>query len=228
MKDPSKCSDDGSDSIFSIAKDENLKTIFLVEDSMVGFFEAFKKSKELGISLVFGYRFTCCSNTDNVESNHKLICFARNDQGCRDLNSLYSHINSVCDGKITNEDLENLWTPNLLLAVPFYDSFIFKNHLYLGNCIPEFRKIKPIYFVERNGLPFDFLIEKAVRSFAANSNCDVQLVKSIFYRYREDYEALQTYKLICNRSFGKQATLSSPNLSHFGSNEFCWESFKNQ
>ena len=38
-------------------------------------------------------------------------------------------------------------------------------------------------------------------------------------------EALQTYKILCNRNFGKAASLSSPNLNHFGSQEFCFESY---
>jgi len=50
-------------------------------------------------------------------------------------------------------------------------------------------------------------------------------VKSIFYKKREDVEALQTYKILCNRNFGRAATLSSPNLNHFGSQEFCFESY---
>jgi DNA polymerase III alpha subunit len=225
---PEKSRDDGSDSIFSIAQEESLDTIYLVEDSMIGFFDAFKKAKEFGIKLIFGYRFTCCTDVDSADSHHKLIAFALNDQGCKDLNKFYSHINAESNGVITNSDLLRLWTENMLLAVPFYDSFIFKNHLSLSNCTPDFKHIKPIFFVERNNLPFDSLIEDAVRQYASQSDCQVQLAKSIYYRYKSDYEALQTYKVICNRSFGRQATLSSPNLNHFGSDEFCWESFKEQ
>ncbi len=42
---------------------------------------------------------------------------------------------------------------------------------------------------------------------------------------KDDAEALQTYKILCNRNFGKAATLSSPRLNHFGSKEFCFESY---
>ena len=225
---PDKVRDDGPDSIFSIAQDAKLDTVYLVEDSMIGFFDAFKKAKELGFKLVFGYRFSCCTDKNSSDSHHKLIAFALNDQGCRDLYSFYSHINTEYDGVVTNEDLCRLWTKNMLLAVPFYDSFIFRNHLYLANCTPDFQDINPVYFIERNGLPFDEMIEKAVVDYASIRNSNVQLAKSIYYRYRSDCEALQTYKAICNRSFGKQATLSSPNLNHFGSEEFCWESFEEQ
>ena len=53
-------------------------------------------------------------------------------------------------------------------------------------------------------------------------------VKSIYYKDKKDYAALQTYKILCNRSFGKAASLSSPNLNHFGSDEFSFESYLEQ
>jgi len=52
--------------------------------------------------------------------------------------------------------------------------------------------------------------------------------KSIYYKDKKDYAALQTYKILCNRSFGKAASLSSPNLNHFGSDEFSFESYLEQ
>lgn len=222
---PDKVVEDGPDSIFSIAVENGLKELYLVEDNMTGFFEAFRKCQELGIQLVFGYRFTCCTCLENQDSCHKLIAFAKNDQGCKDLNKLYSFINTQSDGKISNDSLFDLWTDNLVMAIPFYDSFIFNNQLYLGNCIPEFKKIKPIFFIEDNGLPFDAMIASEVQQYAANMKCRTTLSKSIYYRHKADCEAFQSYKILCNRSFGKQATISSPNLNHFGSDEFCWESF---
>jgi len=226
---PDKVSSDGPDSIFSIAKDNNLSTVYLVEDSMVGFFDAFKKCQELGLQLCFGYRFTCCNDYENSDSNHKLIAFAKNDQGCKDLNRFYSFVNTQHAGRISDKDLVKLWTDNMLLVVPFYDSFIFNNHFCLGNCIPDFKSLPAIFLIESNGLPFDNMIEKAVKEYTAgNSLYEIEPAKSIYYRYKADVEAYQTYKILCNRTFGKQATLSSPNLNHFGSDEFCWESFKEQ
>lgn len=222
---PDKVIEDGPDSIFSIAQENNLQELYLVEDSMTGFFEAFRKCNDLGIQLIFGYRFTCCTCLENKDSCHKLVAFAKDDAGCKDLNQLYSFINTESDGKITNDDLLKMWSPNLILAVPFYDSFIFNNQLYLGNCVPEFKDIEPIFFIEQNNLPFDLMIKSAVEEYAQQHNYDTFLTKSIYYRNKSDCDAFQSYKIVCNRSFGKQATLSSPNLNHFGSDEFCWESF---
>jgi DNA polymerase III alpha subunit len=228
LEHPDDVRDDGADSIISIALDNKLDELFLVEDSMVGFFNAYKKCKEFGIQLVFGYRFTCYNELNSSNSDHKLIAFAKNDDGCKDLNRFYSHINTKCNGKITNDEMCSMWTDNMLLVVPFYDSFIFNNQLYLSNCIPNFKHIKPLFFLEKNSLPFDELIYNSVFEYTKTNNFDTHLTKSIYYRYKSDFEAFQTYKILCNRSFGRQATLSSPNLNHFGSEEFCWESYLEQ
>lgn len=222
LNDSSEASE-GPDGIFSIAKEHGLKQIFLVEDSMIGFFNAFKKSVELDIQLIFGYRFSIFSNENLPESRHKLIVFAKNSQGCKDLYKLYTSFNSIKDQKINYDLLYSNLTDDLLLVVPFYDSFLFYNGLFLGNCIPDFKNVKPLFFIERNGLPFDSLLEEIVLAYAQPE--DIFLTKSIYYKNRADAEALQTYKILCNRSFGKKNHLSNPNLDHFGSKEFCWESY---
>ena len=136
LQHPDKETSDGSDSIFSIAKKNNLKDLFLVEESMTGFFEAFRISKELGINLHFGYKFVCCNSDANVKSNHKLIAFAKNDDGCKALNKLYSFINTSQKGAISNDDLIAQWSDDLMLVVPFYDSFIFNNQMIMGMQLP--------------------------------------------------------------------------------------------
>ena len=229
LSDPNNCHENGPDSIFSIAVENDLKTITLVEDSMVGFFDAFRISQSLGIQLIFGLRITCCDQLDNAASTHKLIVFAKNDQGCKDLYSLYSKIYVDFNGRITHEQLQLAWTDNLKLAVPFYDSFIHQNNFYFQSCIQEFGNINPVFFTESNNLPFDEALEKEVLKFTENGKkFEVQKTKSIYYKDKCDVEAFQTYKIICNRTFSRQATLSSPNLNHFGSDEFCWESYLEQ
>ena len=93
------------------------------------------------------------------------------------------------------------------------------------NCTPNLSALSPRLFIERNGLPFDALIEEKVTNYASKNNLKTEIVKSIYAENREDLEALQTYKCICSRRFGK-SSLSKPNLDHFGSGEFCFESWK--
>lgn len=224
---PDSNHDDGPDSVFSLALEGGLRRIVLVEESMTGFFGAVKISQELEIPLVFGYKFRCSNTDGDKNSVHKLIAFAKNDNGCRDLNKFYSHINVDLGGCISNDQLKKYWSADLHLAVPFYDSFIFNNQLLLRSCIPDLQDFSPTFFVERNGLPFDAVVERAVDKFVADNmpQAEKKLVKSIYYKHRSDCPALQTYKILSARKFGRQSTLSCPNLDHFGSEEFCWESY---
>lgn len=215
-----------SDSILQIAKDNNLSQIVLVEDSMIGFMEAHKACTKLNIQLIFGLRINCCNDTleENKEtSKHKIIIFAKNDNGCRLLNKIYS--NAFCNhsGFVDCKYLASIWRDSdLRLGIPFYDSFIYNNNFLFSNCIPNFCFTEPVYFIERNNLPFDEPLGKLV----FNHSKTTVLSKTILYSLKKDVFAFQAYKCITNRSFGKEQSLSSPNLNHFGSDEFCWESFK--
>lgn len=222
----------GSDSIISICQDNKLSQLVLVEDSMTGFIKAHNICKENDIHLIFGLRITCCNDTadESISSNHKIIIFAKNDDGCRLLNKISSHAAINCNNRIDFKYLNSIWQGNNVdLVIPFYDSFIFNNHMYLANCVPDFSKIKPTFFLENNNLPFDKIIGDHIDHFTCDGyDYKRKGVKSIYYKDKKDYAALQTYKILCNRSFGKVASLSSPNLNHFGSDEFCFESYLEQ
>jgi DNA polymerase III alpha subunit len=132
LKHPEKVEDGGPDSIFSIAQENNLKEFFLVEDSLVGFLEAKKVSEELNINLYFGLRL----EVENG-SSYKIIIFAKDSKGIKDLNKIYS--TKFCsEDKFSLDILKSLWTDNLLLFIPFYDSFIFNNTLSFSGCMPAF------------------------------------------------------------------------------------------
>ena len=94
-----------------------------------------------------------------------------------------------------------------------------------NNCTPHLSEFNPSFLIERNDLPFDALLEEKVLSYCKSFGHEAQLAKSIYYNKREDFEAFQTYKCICSRNFGRQSTLSKPNLDHLASREFCFESF---
>jgi hypothetical protein len=223
---------EGPDSIITICNDNNIKTLVLVEDRMTGFIKAHNVCKENDIQLIFGLRITCCNDVtdESATSNHKIIIFAKTDNGCRLLNKISSHAAMNCNNRVDFKYLNSIWEKdNVNLAIPFYDSFIFNNQMFLANCVPDFSRIKPVFLLENNHLPFDSIIESHIDKFTCGGNDYLmRWVKSIFYKDKKDYAALQTYKILCNRSFGKAASLSSPNLNHFGSDEFSFESYLEQ
>ena len=81
-------------------------------------------------------------------------------------------------------------------------------------------------FIENNELPFDKIIERKIKNYIKNNPAQSAEVKSIYYENKKDIEAFQTYKCICNRQPGRQASLSNPRLDHFGSDSFCVEAWK--
>ena len=218
--------EEGSDSIIELCQQNKIQDLILVEDSMTGFMKAFLSCKKADLNLIFGLRITCCNSIsdENEKSDHKVIIFAKDDEGCKILNRISSFAAVEGNGKIDFKILNSMWNDSVEMAIPFYDSFIFNNNMTMSKCIPDFSKIKPTFFIEDNGLPFDQIVKNSVESFCKDKY-ETQLVKSIYYNKREDYEALITYKIICTRNFGNPSTLDSPNLNHFGSNEFCLESY---
>lgn len=216
-----------SDSIFSIAEEYGLNKIVLVEDSLVGFLEAYTKSKSLGLQLIYGLRVSVSESLSDTDSSHKIIVFARNGEGSKLLNKIYSFAFTEGEGSIPMEELKRLWSDSSLkMAIPFYDSFIFNNIMSFNSCVPEFDFAKPIFFLENNFLPFDSEVFKGVESFCAKNNFSMHKAKSIYYKYREDFDAYQTYRIVCSRSMGgRQKSLQVPNLDHMGSREFCFDSY---
>ena len=227
---PGTSKEEGADSIFDILLDHDLDKLILVEDTPTGFLQARKVAFEEDIDFVFGLRVSIkCFDDEDSPSNHKVIIFSKNDKGCERLNLIYSKIYCDQNGVGSYEVLKNFWSEDdLMLAIPFYDSFLYQNSFSFSSCIPDFSFCKPLFLVEDNGLPTDFLLTSIVDNYCKQYGYETQLSKSIFYKNRSDANALQTYKCICNRGFSKNTSLSKPNLEGFGSREFSFESWKEQ
>jgi len=233
LDDPSTHKEGGSDSIFSIAVENNLKEVVLVEDSLTGFLQAKKNAEKLNLKLIFGLRINMRENAsidpknETMSSAHKIIIFAKNSDGCKILNNIYSEAFTQNHNCVDEKMLKKHWSKDsLLLAIPFYDSFIYNNLLKFSNCTPSFKFCDPTFFVEDNSLPFDYFLATRVKEYAQNKKYKIETTKSIYYKNKSDVAALQTYKCVTSRSFGGGKTLSKPNLDHFGSNEFCFQSWK--
>jgi|TARA_Y100001951_G_scaffold99274_1_gene101082 DNA polymerase III alpha subunit len=228
--DPASIKEGGADSVIQIAIENNLDKLVLVEDNFHGFLESKKRCDEHDIQLVFGLRLSVCnSHEDDKKKNHKVIIFAKNDHGCKKLYKIHSQAFCDYEQRLTFKDLKEHWTNNLLLAIPFYDSFLHRNNFSFAEFIPDFSFVKPLFFLENNQLPFDHLLRGVVEDYCARHNYNTEESKTIYYKNKKDFAAYQTFKIICNRSFsGRKSDLTRPNLDHCGSQEFCMESFLEQ
>jgi DNA polymerase III alpha subunit len=231
LDDPKKVTEGGSDSVFKIAKDNGLKQVILVEDSLIGFFEAYKRSKEMGIQLIFGLRLSMRNSAlpEDEGSQHKVIIFAKDDIGCKLLNKIYSKAFCTNSGFLSYSDLKELWNEaSLKLAIPFYDSFIYINNLSFGNAVPDLSFTKATLFYEDNALALDYILQEKVKEFSTNNDLSMVKVRSIYYNKKSDVKAFMAYKIICNRSFGKDRSLEKPELPHFCSDKFSFEAWKEE
>ena len=233
LDDPSTHKEGGSDSVFSIALENNLKEVVLVEDSLTGFLQAKKNADKLNIKLIFGLRINMREDAsidpknEKMSSAHKIIIFSKNSEGCKILNNIYSEAFTKNYNCVDEKILKKHWNKdNLLLAIPFYDSFIYNNLMKFSNCTPSFKLCDPIFFIEDNSLPFDNFLATKVKEYAQSKKYKTEATKSIYYKDKKDVSAFQTYRCITSRSFGGLKTLSKPNLDHFGSDEFCFQSWK--
>ena len=162
---------DESDSVFSILKENKMKELILVEDSMTGFLEAYHNSKELNIKLIFGLRITVCldmqdKSGESLKTNSKVIIFSKNNDGYKKLIKIFSFAarkGFYYEPRIDYKNLKSFWSESdLKIAIPFYDSYIFKNALENSVCVPELDFADPTYFIEDNDLPFDSLIKQKI------------------------------------------------------------------
>lgn len=219
----------GADSVVDLIKDNQLKEAYIVDENIAGFPELYENFKEVNIPLRYGIKIICCNDiTDKSEeslnTNSKIIIFCLNTQGYYDLLPIWSR--AATEGKyyvprIDWKGLKELWTKNLALCIPFYDSFLFVNNLENGRAMPDF-PAEPIFFIENNELPFDDLMNQIVKDFCKDKY-KIQAAQSIFYNKKSDVKAFQVF-----RCLNKRSTLSHPKLNQFCSNTFCFENYLNE
>jgi len=228
LEDLSKVTPEGSDSILEIAKTNNFKQVILLESTFIGFKRAFDSFAAADIQLIFGIRFKICNDRlaeDREKTEHKICLFAKNDTGCKELMKLYSAAQTKFNGFLDYSLLKERLTDNLLVVVPFYDSFIHRNSLHGQQCLPDLSFCRPILWLADHELPFDHILRRKTEDFAAKNGFETQEIHHIYYKDRKSIDAMVTYKILTNRQGGKAQTLDRPELANFSSDSFCWQSF---
>jgi len=219
--------EDDPDSIIDIAIKNNIKNLYLVEDNMSSFLQAYTNCKNHNINLRYGLRLSINDNIeDKTEESRiktsKIIIFFKTNNGYKKLINIFSLAAKkgfYYEPRIDYKNLNSLWSEeDLILAIPFYDSFIFNNTLKNFICVPNFDFTKPIMFIEHNHLPFDFIIKNKIKNYTEANNLKIINTKSIYYKSKKDFKSYLTFRCINNRT-----TLNKPELNHMTSNQFCFE-----
>jgi DNA polymerase-3 subunit alpha len=221
---------EGPDSIFSLLKENDLSEFYLIDDTMSGFLEAYNNSKEQGVKMRYGLRITICEDiedksTDSLNKECKYIIFVKNLSGYKRLIKIYTTASTsgfYYQPRIDFKTLKTFWDEkDLMLCVPFYDSFLYRNTLEDALCVSDFTFCEPKFFEENNNLPFDNILKNKVKDYTSDNSYEIIKTKSIYYNKKKDFKAYLTFRCINNRS-----SLNKPNLEHMCSDEFSFESWK--
>lgn len=234
---PDECKDpSGPQSFFKLAKDAGLKKVFFVSNNFEAFREALKNANKLGLELVFGLQMWLTDDSINnhteqsIKQEHKIIIFAKNGAAYNDLGKIYTDCytnqkNKYYKMRYDFGQLKKLWTNNLILAFPYFDSFLAKNRLVMGaSIIPdfEFAAQEDVVFLKEveSDLPFAPLIDEAMNGFC--NGFEVVKTKTCYYEKAEDCPAYMVYRGIQERS-----KFCKPELRWFCSDSFSFEKYIN-
>jgi DNA polymerase III alpha subunit len=219
----------GPVSLCDLAKDEGLKKLTIVASNFADFMMGFKNLGKVGCDMAFGLKIVVCDDIaakdePSIKSESKVVLFMKSDKAYHALINLYTK--AATDGfyyvpRLDWKTLRYMWSDELILGLPFYSSFLAKNTLTFAAITPDL-PVKPVLLREvGQEMPFDDLLNGAVDQYATASGAEVQPVKSIYYKRREDAKAWQVWRAILGR-----ATYDSPQMEHCCSREFSYESFR--
>ena len=240
LEKPEDVTQNGPDSIISLCKENKIKKFFLIEDNMSSFLQAYSNCKGSGVFPIFGLRLNICpdlnvKDEDQLNKTSKIIIISKNEKGYRSLIKIFTKASregfykTVMRGdhepRIDAKTIKTFYNEDdLLIAFPYYDSYLHLNSIENKSCIVDLPFCEPVYFKEENDLPFNFIIDKAIDRVAPKGK--VINVKTIYYNKKEDFKSYLAFRCITGRKMGKSSDLDKPNLDHMSSNEFCIESWK--
>ena len=220
----------GPVSICDIAKEDKLKRIHLVATNFADFMLGYKNLKKIDCELAFGLKVVVCENmSDKTEASFKteskVVIFLKDDIAYPELINLYTK--AATDGfyyipRLDWKTLKYMWNGNLILALPFYSSFLAKNTMTFATITPDLPSIPVLLSETKQNLPFDGILNDAITRYAAVNKIIPQPCKSIYYKNRKDAKNFLIWRAILERG----ATWDMPKQEHFSSKEFSYEAYK--
>jgi DNA polymerase III alpha subunit len=228
LTEPGKSKSGSPLSVFDLIQSIGLKEVVLCESKIDGFIEAYKTSNKLGVKLCFGWKTVLCADMtlkdeSSLQSESKIVIFCKDTQGYHDL--LRLHNRATVDGfyyrpRLDHTTLRALWTDRLLLALPYFSSFLAVNQLTFKRIVPDL-PARPWLFKEQgHGLPFGRLIDGAIDRYVADNPAEVVLTKQIYYPTRAHFVAHQTI-----RAVNERGSYNAPGVEHLASDAFCWDNY---
>lgn len=222
----------GPISLCDLAKEEKMTKLMFVASKFADFMTAQKSLKDVGCQMVFGLKLAVCDDIADksdasLKTQSNVIIWMGGD-GSEDYRALINiYTVAAQDGfyyvpRTDWKTLKAMWHKDLILSLPFYSSFLARNTLTMASIVPQL-PVDAILFREvGNQMPFDSLINSAIDRYHQSSGYQIQDVKSIYYKNRNDSKQFQVWRAILDHN-----TYDKPNDGMF-STEFCWEAYKEE
>jgi len=235
LEPPEEIKNNSPVSLFSVAKQEKLDKIVLVDSSMTGFIKAHLEAQKQNIQLMYGIKFIVChdindKSDESRKTESKLIVFMKNSAAYSEMCRLYSK--SWVDGKYYTNRLDWKYlnetkSANFSYAVPFYDGFIHLNTYGNGQSVPDIAKLEPTFFTEEHELPIDNLLRKSVLKYTEQNKYATVEMHRTLYLNNDDFLALQVLRLATGRGGSTdKPSIDKPNIDGYASNKFSWQYYK--
>ncbi len=216
-------------SLVNLAKEEKLKEITLVESNFINFMVAHKNLSEIDCQFKFGLKLVVCEDINNksedsFKTESKVVVFLKSDKGYKNLIKIFTK--AATDGfyyipRIDWKNLKELFSENLILALPYYSSFLARNTLTFSSIAPDL-PTAPIILKEINQeIPFDYILDEVIDKYSKSNNYKIENVKSIYYKNRIDAKKFLIWRCILERKIWDK-----PNMDSMCSREFSWEAYK--
>ena len=222
---------DGPRSIIKLCTDNKITQFVGISNTFASFPEAYKGAKKAGLDFIFGIEFWLCDNRlvrdeASLANEHKVFVLMKNSQGYQDLIKLYTAVHSDKENfyykaRFDCASLKQYWTENLVLWLPFFDSFIAKNTLkHKASIVPDF-PVEPALCREQDSEhPHQQIIDLALDRYNKEGKLQEVKSKTIFYEKREDMFAYMTYRCMKNRS-----NMEKPEMDEMCSPAFSFEDY---
>jgi DNA polymerase III alpha subunit len=222
---------DGPQSIVKLCVDNQVKRLVGISNTFASYPEAYKAVKKANIDFIFGIEIWLCDdrlvrNEQSLINEHKIIVLMKNSQGYQDLIKLYTAINSDKENfyyksRFDCASLKKYWTDNLVLWLPFFDSFIDRNTLkHKASIVPDFPVNPVICREQETEHPHQQSIDLALDRYNKDGLLTEIKTKTVFYEKREDMFAYMTYRCMKNRS-----NMDKPELDEMCSPAFSFEDY---
>lgn len=247
LEEPGKAKKGNPVSVFDLATEAKLSEVTIVDSRIDGALQALKVGTKLDLKVTYGVKLTVCADMadkspDSRRTESKVIVFAKGDtineagmpRGYAELvrlwNAAWGPLGSftyrlrgddITYGRLDWKTLTAMWSGELVLALPFFSSFVARNTLTFSQITPTMPVAPWVFREVESGLPFAPLIDAAIDRYVGEDTGRVVPVKSVYYAKPEDMRAYVTF-----RAQAAGGTFDEPQTDHLHSDAFSFVDWK--